>query len=110
MVGYFINERGREERCSWFNDGNRGDNLKIIGMWKEPEPVKSSSDELPKPIKDFGYLEVVWYVNKTKDRYVPYGVTKDGVWLSTQYTSLSRGCYYATKEDCQAVCDWLMNR
>lgn len=82
----------------------------IIGMWKEPEPVNQSADDLPKPIRKFGDLEKIWYVNKTNRGYEPSATSKVHGWTAFQYESLRKNCYYATKEDCQAVCNWLMNR
>lgn len=116
LVGYFINERGREERCAWFNDGNRGDNLKIIGMWKEPEPVKPSADDLPKPIRNiyiFNSLNEVWMIGHSEQLGVvfPVRVKRYGhEWDRWKRISADNGCFYATEEDCQAVCNWLMNR
>lgn len=79
-------------------------------MWKEPKEVVSSVDDLPKPIRKFGDLEKIWYVNKTNRGYEPSATSKVHGWTVFQYESLRKNCYYATKEDCQAVCNWLMNR
>ncbi|OOF84180.1 hypothetical protein BKG93_08390 [Rodentibacter ratti] len=116
LVGYRINEKGREERCSWFDDGNRDDNLKIIGMWKEPEPVKPSADDLPKPIRNiyiFNSLNEVWMIGHSEQLGVvfPVRVKRYGhEWDRWKRISADNGCFYATEEDCQAVCNWLMNR
>lgn len=79
-------------------------------MWKEPEPVKPSVDDLPKPIKEFGDLKEVWFIAKDGFKYVPYVTLKGENWSKIQIESLHNGCYYASAEDCQAVCYWLMNR
>lgn len=89
-----------------------GGELNIIGMWKEPEPINSSDNELPKPIKDFGDLAAVWFVeldDKTAT-YTPCCSRKGNGWMGWQQTRLNKGVYYATREDCQKICDWLMNR
>lgn len=79
-------------------------------MVKEPEPVQQSAGDLPKPIKEFGDLDTVWYVKKYEHQYKPYSSHRLHGWLDHQEQSLNSGCYYATAEDCQKVCDWLMNR
>lgn len=78
--------------------------------WKES--VKPSADNLPKPIRDFGDLEEVWYIelNYFNDIYQPVRQIKNKSWEGWQYARLNNGCYYATKDDCQRVCDWLIGR
>ncbi|THA09432.1 hypothetical protein [Rodentibacter pneumotropicus] len=81
----------------------------IIGMWKEPEPI-SSVDDLPKPIREFGGLDRVWFISQNEAVYEPSYYSRFDGWSAHQEESLANGCYYATKEDCQTVCDWLMSR
>lgn len=45
-----------------------------------------------------------------KNKYIPYKHNKGTGWTDVEKVRLANGCYYATKEDCQAICDWLMNR
>lgn len=89
-----------------------GGELNIIGMWKDPVPFKPSADDLPKPIRDFGDLEEVWYVelDAHKNIYDPNNSIKGDHWSNWQYARLNNGFYYATKKDCQKVCNWLMGR
>lgn len=81
-------------------------------MWKEPEPAKPNTDDLPKPIKDFGNLTEVWFLKLADDKnqYMPNNVVKGLLWSDREHTRLKNGFYYATEEDCQKICDWLINR
>ncbi|VEH66641.1 pyruvate kinase [Rodentibacter pneumotropicus] len=54
LVGYFINERGREERCSWFNDGNRGDNLKLLACGKNQNQLNQVQMNYQNQLKILG--------------------------------------------------------
>lgn len=83
-----------------------------FGMWNDPEPVKPSADLLPKPIKEFGDLTELWriIIDYEKNKYIPYKHNKGTGWTDVEKIRLANGCYYATKDDCQAICDWLMNR
>ncbi|OOF52737.1 hypothetical protein [Rodentibacter trehalosifermentans] len=86
------------------------DELDIIGMWKEPEPVKPNADGLPKPIRDLMGLEEVWHValDVILDKLTPSVVVKPSIgWESWHHTRASNGVYYASKEDCQKACDLL---
>ncbi|OOF47657.1 hypothetical protein BKK54_11415, partial [Rodentibacter genomosp. 1] len=53
LIGYF----DHSSPCSWELDGSHSraadTQFDIIGMWKEPEPVKPNADDLPKPIREF---------------------------------------------------------
>ncbi|OOF45156.1 hypothetical protein BKK51_07280 [Rodentibacter trehalosifermentans] len=86
------------------------DELDIIGMWKEPEPVKPNADGLPKPIRDLMGLEEVWHValDVILDKLTPSVVVKPSIgWASWHHTRASNGVYYASKENCQKACDLL---
>lgn len=81
-------------------------------MWKESELVKPSADDLPKPIREFGDLTEVWFIelDDDADTYIPCDSRKYKGWEKWQHTRLNNGLYYASKEDCKKVCDWLMGR
>lgn len=81
-------------------------------MWKEPNKFIPVTDLLPKPIKEFGDLTELWriIIDYEKNKYIPYKYNKGTGWTDVEKIILANGCYYATKEDCQAICDWLMNR
>lgn len=95
---------------------NEAENLDIIGMWKEPEPIQPSADDLPKPIREFGDLEKVWEkvwvinFSVTRVEYFPAPLYKREKWVKFERIALKNGLLYKSKEDCQAVCDWLMSR
>lgn len=111
--GIWYHEQGWNAKLkgSRLKDGSEN-NYDIIGMWKEPEPVQPSADDLPKPIKDFGDLTEVWYIelNDGADVYKPNSSFKGNFWNVYQQNRLKSGCYYASKKDCQKICNWLMNR
>lgn len=81
-------------------------------MWKEPEPVKPSADDLPKPIRELDDITEIWRITVDCDenRLVPHRTIKGSGWTSGERERAANGCYYATEEDCRAVCNWLMNR
>lgn len=79
-------------------------------MWKEPEQVKPSVDDLPRPIREFGDLNIVWYIKLVDGIYEPNPSNKGANWNIYQKADMNNGCYYATEEDCRKICDWLMNR
>lgn len=79
-------------------------------MWKEPEPVNQRADDLPKPIREFGDLTEVWYLSRGDECYIPRPSWKLNRWDTHQIKMLNNNVFYATEEDCQLVCNWLMNR
>ncbi|WP_143531055.1 hypothetical protein [Rodentibacter ratti] len=84
--------------------------LDIVGMWKEPEPVKSSADNLPKPIRELGDLKECWSIVMDFNTLRPLHRIMGDKWGEGIKGELKNGLIYATEEDCQAVCNWLMNR
>lgn len=86
--------------------------LRECEMWKEPKRFIPKADLLPKPIKEFGDLTEVWriIIDYEKNKYIPYKHNKGTGWTDVEKIRLANGCYYATKDDCQAICNWLMNR
>lgn len=81
-------------------------------MWRELEPATLSVDDLPKPIREFGDLEEVWGIALSYDdnKYIPVCYERESGWSGAECKRVVNGIYYATKDNCQAVCDWLMNR
>ncbi|THA16820.1 hypothetical protein [Rodentibacter pneumotropicus] len=79
-------------------------------MWKEPEPVKPSADDLPKPIREVGDLSKVWKIGSENGVYKPQSLNKSVNWFPSERAMIENGCCFATREDCQIVCNWLMNR
>lgn len=85
-------------------------------MEKKPEPVTLSTEDLPKPIREFGDLEKVWEkvwvinFSVTRVEYFPAPLYKREKWVKFERIALKNGLLYKSKEDCQAVCDWLMSR
>lgn len=114
FIGYF----DHSSPISWGLDGSRSQvadsSFDIIGMWKEP--AKPSADDLPKPIRNiyiFNSLNEVWMIGHSEQLGVvfPVRVKRYGhEWDRWKRISADNGCFYATEEDCQAVCNWLMNR
>lgn len=71
-----------------------------------------SANDLPKPIREFGDLTAVWFIelDDEADTYTPCDSRKGKGWSDWQHNRLNNGCYYATEDDCKKVCDWLMGR
>ena len=78
------------------------DHYDIIGMWRAPEPVSNTVTlTLPCPLKEpIGHK---WYVNSELD--TPKCTNTDAY----TKTFISKGCYFATKEDAQAWLDAMRN-
>lgn len=83
-----------------------------FAMYKEPRPVKPSVDDLPKPIRELNDITKIWRITVDCDenRLVPHRTIKGSGWTLGERERAANGCYYASEEDCQKICDWLMNR
>lgn len=114
LIGYIIEDDFTKRLGLWGINGRVSEdyesNKDIIGMWKEPVPLYPHT--LPKPIREFGTLEKVWFIRieEGDNIYIPAFSYKGSDWTERQHKRLENGFYYATKEACQKVCDWLMNR
>lgn len=113
LIGYGFNGNHREF-LHWSENGRvLSDDIScddIIGMWKEPEHVASSVDDLPKPIREFGDLEECWSIVMDDYSLRPLHRAKYNGWGPNITTELKNGLIYATEEDCKKVCDWFMGR
>lgn len=105
LIGYGFNGINKEF-LHWDKNGlSLKDDIScndIIGMWKEPQPEpKTVTLTLPCPLKEPTGRK--WYVNSELDT----PVCKDtGIY---DETFISKGCYFATKEDAKAWLDAMKN-
>lgn len=76
-------------------------------MWKEPE---SNTDDLPKPIREFRYVDKAYVISRNNCKYIPRKITKRDGWTKSEQQWFENGLCYASEMDCQIVCSWLMNR
>lgn len=90
--------------------GAIGGELNIIGMWKESKQIEPSVDGLPKPIREFRYVDKAYVISRNDCEYVPRKVTKRDGWTKSEQRWFENGLCYASEMDCQMMCRWLMNR
>lgn len=84
--------------------------LKEDNWVKYPDIPQDSTFELPKPIRNLNEVLDAWVIAFNGVEYEPRLLTKakDNTWFSSTFVAAKNGCLYATQDDCQAVCNWLM--
>ncbi|AWB52375.1 pyruvate kinase [Pasteurella multocida] len=106
MIGYVIDDRGRDSLIGWYKNGLYascgGDGLDIIGMYEEPRPTVTLT--LPAPIKTAHHnQEVFKRGNSTIIRFY-FDANRD-----KHRKMLESGSLFYSEEDAQAWLDAMKN-
>ncbi|HDR1349406.1 TPA: pyruvate kinase [Pasteurella multocida] len=110
MIGYVIDDRGRDSLIGWYKNGLYascgGDGLDIVGMYKEPRPTVTLT--LPCPLKSVTVGQRVFYLdlNKQCERICAFLFQKDSTY---HFNLLKNGGIFSTEEDAQAWLDAMKN-
>ncbi|HDR1188135.1 pyruvate kinase [Pasteurella multocida] len=110
MIGYVIDDRGRDSLIGWYKNGLYascgGDGLDIIGMYEEPRPTVTLT--LPCPLKSVTVGQRVFYLdlNKQCERICAFLFQKDSTY---HFNLLKNGGIFSTEEDAQAWLDAMKN-
>lgn len=110
MIGYVIDDRGRDSLIGWHKNGLYascgGDGLDIVGMYKEPRPTVTLT--LPCPLKSVTVGQRVFYLdlNKQCERICAFLFQKDSTY---HFNLLKNGGIFSTEEDAQAWLDAMKN-
>ncbi|MFC0925146.1 pyruvate kinase [Pasteurella multocida] len=106
MIGYVIDDRGRDSLIGWYKNGLYascgGDGLDIVGMYEEPRPTVTLT--LPAPIKTAHHnQEVFKRGNSTIIRFY-FDANRD-----KHRKMLESGSLFYSEEDAQAWLDAMKN-
>ncbi|OPC91255.1 pyruvate kinase [Pasteurella multocida subsp. multocida] len=106
MIGYVIDDRGRDSLIGWYKNGLYascgGDGLDIVGMYEEPRPTVTLT--LPAPIKTAHHnQEVFKRGNSTIIRFY-FDANRD-----KHRKILESGSLFYSEEDAQAWLDAMKN-
>ncbi|HDR1050771.1 pyruvate kinase [Pasteurella multocida] len=110
MIGYVIDDRGRDSLIGWYKNGLYascgGDGLDIVGMYEEPRPTVTLT--LPCPLKSVTVGQRVFYLdlNKQCERICAFLFQKDSTY---HFNLLKNGGIFSTEEDAQAWLDAMKN-
>ncbi|MBN6068958.1 pyruvate kinase [Aggregatibacter actinomycetemcomitans] len=111
LLGYYESEPDLEIAAAWDYkgnfDGNRRD-LDIVGMWREPKPIKAPLRELPKPIYEIpDGAEYLYYLGSDLNQKL----LVKSVRAKEHYDSaLEHGRYYKSKDDVIQVIEMLTGK
>ncbi|HHW7449417.1 pyruvate kinase [Pasteurella multocida subsp. multocida] len=110
MIGYVIDDRGRDSLIGWYKNGLYascgGDGLDIVGMYEEPRPTVTLT--LPCPLKAVMVGQKVFYLdlNKQHEQVCSFLFQTDSTY---HFNLLKNGGTFSTEEDAQAWLDAMKN-
>ncbi|MDC4236041.1 pyruvate kinase, partial [Pasteurella multocida] len=106
MIGYVIDDRGRDSLIGWYKNGLYascgGDGLDIVGMYEEPRPTVTLT--LPCPLKAVMAGQKVFYLDLDKqyEQVCSFLFRTDSTY---HFNLLKNGGIFSTEEDAQAWFD-----
>ncbi|HED4451904.1 TPA: pyruvate kinase [Pasteurella multocida] len=117
MIGYVIDDRGRDSLIGWYKNGLYascgGDGLDIVGMYEEPRPTVTLT--LPCPLKEIEEGQEFWHMIMDSD---PLSIAWAKVDVSMSVFDkeniyhlalLEAGLAFKSEEDAQAWLDAMKN-
>ncbi|WP_258248047.1 pyruvate kinase [Aggregatibacter actinomycetemcomitans] len=111
LLGYYESEPDLEIAAAWDYkgnfDGSRRD-LDIVGMWREPKPIKAPLRELPKPIYEIpDGAEYLYYLGSDLSQKL---LVKSVRAKEHYHSALEHGRYYKSKDDVIQVIEMLTGK
>ncbi|HDR1867906.1 TPA: pyruvate kinase [Pasteurella multocida] len=113
MIGYVIDDRGRDSLIGWYKNGLYascgGDGLDIVGMYEEPRPTVTLT--LPCPLKDVAVGDDIYILTSYsyENNGVPVILERKHNNSTEIWNAINFGLAFKTKEDAQAWLDAMKN-